>query len=182
MLLSIGEQPVNTLDDSGVEEAQIAREILRAASFDVQCQDWHFNQNRGVVLSPDVNNEIQLPANCLKVDTTRRDRHINVVQRGLRLYNQDANTYRFDGSVTVDMAIQLPIDELPPAAYSYIVHVAGRRFQQSVMASTVIEAFTEAAEYAALATLKQTDLQNADHNVLYDSGGARRTVMRDRRL
>lgn len=183
MLLTIGEQPVNSLETQGIIEAELAKMILEEVSTDIQCQDWHFNKNRRVTLTPDrKTGEVTLPENCLRVDSVGRSACLNVVQRNNRLYDQLNNTYFFKEPVVVDMVVELPLEELPPFAYTYITTRATRIFQQSAVGSQVVEAFTRDNEEEALAALKQADNQNADHNILYGNRTGRRAVRRDRYL
>lgn len=180
MLLTISEQPVNTLEEMGIAEVSIARTTLGDVSRDIQSLGWHFNTNRRVTLLPTRHRkEIVLPANCLRADAVGGSAGTDVVQRGLRLYNKDKNTYQFDGPVVVDMVVFLPFDELIQPARSFILIKAARIFQQKLAGSQVIEQFTEKEEYAARAILEQAELENADYNILWHNSASRYPLARD---
>ncbi len=85
MLESIGEQPVNTLETSGISEVSIARDTLHAVSRQVQAAGLHFNSEEGYTLPMDTDGQIIHPANTLKVDAT--DPGSDYVQRGNRLFS-----------------------------------------------------------------------------------------------
>lgn len=178
MLLTIGEQPVNSLEGSGVLEAEVAKDSLQDASRDVQSRGWHFNTEEQVTLPPDRDGYVYLPENCLRVDTVAYDKGVNVVQRGQRLYDKRNHTYKFTKPLILDMVVMLDFDELPQDARRYISIVAARRFQQRVAASPVLDSFTQQDELEARVTLYSSDAENADYNILTDTCPNRRTLAR----
>jgi hypothetical protein len=169
MLLTIGEQPVNMLEGSGVLEAEVAKDCLQGASLDIQSRGWHFNTESRLTLSPDEDGHIFLPENCLRVDTVGCSRKTDVVQRGKRLYDRRNHSYKFEEPLTLDMVVMLDFDELPQDARCYIAIVAARRFQQRVAASPVLDSFTQQDELEARVTLCSSDAENADYNILTDT-------------
>ena len=179
MLRTIGEQPVTVLEGSGIIEAENAKDNLQEASRDVQSQGWHFNTEVALTLQPDMEGNILLPENCLRVDTVRKDRRLDVIQRGTKLYDRQNHTYKFQTPLTLDMVVMLDFDELPQDARRYISVVATRRFQQGVVASTVLDSFSRQDEIEAHTTLCVSDAENADYNILTDNFLNRRTVLRD---
>ena len=178
MLLSIGEQRVNSLDTPGIMEAAVAKACLQDASRDVQAHGWHFNTDTGVTLSPDADGTLHLPANCLRVDTIGSDRRHDVVQRGLRLYDRRRRSFRFDRPLRLDMVVMLDFDELPEYARRYIAIIAQRRFVERVSASTVLEGFTQRDEIMAKVTLESAEAENADYNISPDNYPNRRAAAR----
>lgn len=178
MLRTIGEQPVNNLELSGVMEVSAAREQLRAASHYVQAKGWHFNTNKRMRLAPDRDGFINLPANCLRVDTVGRSGRIDVVKRGSRLYDRVANSFVFKNAVVVDMVINLDFDELTEDAKKYVIARATRRFQEGVVASQVLEEFTRQDEFEAKVDLESAESENADYNILTDNYPNIRTMAR----
>lgn len=182
MLLAIHEQPVNTLEDEGVFELSLARQTLSEVSRAVQSAGWHFNRVRGCAILPTQAGDIVLPANCIRVDAVRYRCGQDVVQRGNRLFDINANTFTFAAPVIVDMVLFLPFDELIQPAREYIMIRGTRRFQARTLGSTVIDYFSEKEEAAAKTVLDQAECETADYNVLYDSALMRYTARRDRRL
>ena len=89
ILIGTGEAPVNTLG-SGLQEAEIAEVILDNISREVQSRGWTFNTDIRKTLTKDESGYINLPSNCINIDTTTllRDYDTDVVERGRRLYDK----------------------------------------------------------------------------------------------
>ena len=113
-LSSMGEPPVTTLD-SAAPDAQVISDIIDETSRSVQSNGWHWNIEK-YTLSPNINNEIVLPNNTLRVDSIETSSDIDVVQRGLRLYNREDNTYTFTDPLKIEVFVGLVFDDLPFAA------------------------------------------------------------------
>lgn len=176
ILASIGESPVNTVEDNGVVDAVIARQHLHNTSRRIQSRGWHWNTETGLTLTRTFpEGEIHLPNNTLRVHTTGADNDIDAVQRGKRLYNRRTHSYAFDRSLTVSLVLFLPFDELPEAARQYITSVAGRLFQEGQVGSHILERFVLRTELQALADLENAEAITANYNILpahYGPGGA----------
>lgn len=169
MLFGIGESPLNTLDDPGVVDAVIARQILQSVSRSIQSRGWHWNTIDSMTLPLTAfDNEIILPPNVLKADSVEPDERINVIQRGNRLYDKKNNTYRFDRPIAVTMVEFLPFEELPQPARTFITYQAIRRFQQGRVGSDTLNSFQEGDEKAAWAALMQAETETLDANI-FDS-------------
>lgn len=166
MLSVIGESPVNTVTDSGVVDAVVARQILSQASRECQLIGWHWNIETNYELAATTDGELMLPTNCLRVDTTGYDEGLDLVQRGNRLYDRTNHTYNVGRSVKVEMIVLLPFEELPEAARSYITIRAARQFQERMVGSEVLQAFNSRDELRAMAILHDAQAEVADYNVL----------------
>lgn len=180
MLSIIGESPVNSLTTSGVADASLAYQILSFASREVQLVGWHWNTEVDYPINCDSNGYLTLPANTLKVDTSGVSGSLDLIQRGNRLYDRVNHTFTFTDSVNVDIVLLLTFDELPEAARSYIAIRAARQFQQRVIGSEVLEAFSSRDEYTAIAALKQAECETGDYNVLTDNWSVARVLTRSR--
>lgn len=81
-LENIGQAPVSTISgDLGVD-AQTALNQIRKINRELQSKGWYWNTEKDFELSPNVDNDILLPANTLSVDTTGEDADLDLVQRG----------------------------------------------------------------------------------------------------
>lgn len=180
MLLTVGSQKVNSLDSSGLIEADVAKSTLNDVSRDVQVSGWHFNSRFDMRMLPDTNGYIYIPKNCLSIQVRSPGHPAYVTQQGNRLYNNRDNTFVFGRPVFVDMVLFLKFDDLIPAAQRYIMARASRRFQERVMGSQITEEFARAEEFDARAELQAADARNAGYNILYDNQPTRYTVFRDR--
>ena len=179
MLLTIGEQSVNSLDSSGVLEVEIAKTTLAEVSRTVQGEDWSFNVEHNITLTPEIDGYITLPNNCTKVWQEPRTRPA-VIQRGRKLYNLTDHTALFTKPVRVSMRYFLGFEDLIPAATHYITLRASRRFQERVTGSQVTEEFLIREELAARAVLVADDATISGLNMLKDNRPIFETVRRDR--
>lgn len=178
MLGTTGESPISTLEVSGFVDAERAKSILNSTSREVQEEGWHFNTDEGFTLTPTVDNFINLPGNVLQVDTTKEYNHIDVVQRGTRLYNKGDQNYLFTTPIKVDIVWFLPFNELPEAARIYIKVRAARIFQDQTLDAESTHVYTEKDETTARAKLDSAELRNADLNLITGSHSAYRVVNR----
>lgn len=180
MLGTIGESPINSLDAAtGVVDAVTARSILAEVSVHVQEEGWHFNTDYEFVLTPDTNGFIYVPGNAIEVDTSEYDRTgLDVAIRGNRLYDRKNKTFQFQQSIKADLTILLEFNELPQAARHYITIRAARVFQQRVVGSQTLGAFTEADEARAQRQMKRYEAKTADYNILTGNYSVMRTIDR----
>lgn len=159
LLESIGEAPVNTID-SGLSEAHIAKQTLRQSSRKCQSKGWWFN-TEVLTLNPDQNGEIQLPANCLKVETDFE----HIIYRGSKLYDRGHNTYKINTQVRASVVLGLSFEELPEVARYYIAVRAGRIFQDRTVGATSLHGFQQSDEENAWHDLQETELENGHYNI-----------------
>ena len=166
MLSTIGESPVNAVEDTGNVDVVIARQILQTVSREVQARGWHFNTEKNYTITPDSEGYLVLPKTVLKVDTVYPDSSKDVVVRGSRLYDREKHTYVFTDAVKVDMTILLTFDELPEVARNYVTIRSSRIFQERVVGSDTLHAFNSQDEARAMVSLMEYEADTADLNIL----------------
>ena len=178
MLSIIGEAPVNTVEDNGVVDAVMARQILNETMREVQARGWHWNTDKGVILTPTfpTPGDIYVPANTLQVDAI--EPRPDIVQRGNRLWDRRENTFKFRTPVTVDIVRLLPFDDIPQVARHYITVRSGRIFQDRVVGYQTLSGFSKEDEVRALVALRNAEAENADYNVLHDNWSVGRVLNR----
>lgn len=169
MLSTIGEAPVNDLSDSGLGDVSAASTRLHSVSRKVQTEGWHFNTEIDYPLSPTIDGYLLVPANTLRVDTTKEYGDKDVTLRGSRLYDRKEHTYVFTDTLKVELVVFLAFTDLPEAARNYIAIKAAREFQTSVLGSEQLESFTQDDEMEARALMLDAELETADHNMLNGS-------------
>lgn len=175
----IGESPISSLSDSSVVDAVKAKAVLSEISRTVQVEGWNFNTEDNYELVPTVfEKEIQLPANCVQVDTTGPDAAMDVAQRGQRLYDRTNHTYKFDKSVRVEMIVLLPFEELPESARYYITIRASRVFQGRAVGSETLYKFTADDEAMARANLKKAEGRTRNANMFTGSWSVSKILQR----
>ena len=167
MLAAIGEAPINTLTGTLPVDAVTAQKTLAEINKDVQNEGWSFNQEFNVKLTRDGSNQIALGTDMLKVDANVFDHPtIDVIQRGLKMYDRKNNTYVFDTDLTCNITYFRNFDEIPESARRYINIRAARVFVDRLVGDDGLRTYTAQDEARARANLMDNDMDNADHNVL----------------
>lgn len=158
MLQSIGESPVTSLD-SGLLEAAVAIDLLDQESERVQAIGYPFNTERNFRLSRDIDGYIYLPEGTLKVTGTLIDNE-EVKVRADRLYNCRSSSFTFTSSITVDLVLKLPFDDLPTVAQDYITLRAARIFQDRTIGANDLHGYQkDDEERARLLFIQEVDTE-----------------------
>jgi hypothetical protein len=181
MLVTIGEQPVSSLDNlAGLQDASIAKQILSNISRAVQSKGWVFNLDLQVTYTPDANGEINLGANVLRIDTTTKVRSTtkDIVERGGKLYDREKNTSIFTDTVKVDRVIVLNFDDLPEVARRYIAIRSARVFHDRVVGSGELHDFFREDEQVAWQELLEYEGEVGDYTI-FDDYDVYRIIERD---
>lgn len=167
IIATIGEPPVNSVEDNGVIDAVMALQALSAVNRAVQLKGWHWNtEDNYPIAATYPEGELRLPRNTLKVDTSAVDGDLDLVHRGARLYDRKNHTFQIGRSVKVDIVFLLPFEELPEAARTYITVKAARRFNEGQIGSELLSNFTLRDEQMALFALEEAEGETADYNIL----------------
>ena len=170
MLSAIGESPVSSLNNPSLVDVSLAESIIDETSVDIQTQGLHCNTEVNFPLTPNVNGEIIVPTNCVRIDTTETSADINVTQRGTRLYDKKERSYTsFTGTLKVEMVLLLDFTDLPQHVRRYITVKAARRFQARFMGSQQLGGFTEMDERESLIQFERAEKLNEDNNILSDN-------------
>lgn len=175
-LSSIGEPPVNSLDNAGID-AQMASDLIREVSRTCQQKGWHWNREVHT-LSPDSGGTINLPNNTARVDSVQADKSLDVVQRGLRLFDRANATYTFTSPVILELVVYLTFDELPDAAKEYVTARAAMLFQQRMLASDTLNADLTKKAQEAWNDIVRAEVKTADPNLLRDNWSTQAIVQR----
>lgn len=181
MLGVIGEAPVNSITATGTAipvSVVTALNILNEVSRELQSEGWHFNTEHDYPLARDTANKINLPPNTLKIDTAvDRYTDIDVVQRGLTLYDRKNHTYVFNADLEVSLTLELDFELLPQQFRTYIITRASRKFANRYLGSQEIEGFTLRDEVIAKAAAVDSDSENADRTI-FDNYSVKRVLDR----
>ncbi len=164
MLSAIGEAPVTALN-LGLVEADIAETILESVSKEVQSQGYSFNRQLSVAYNPDTNGNIVLPADILRADSTQKTGNLDLVQRGLKMFDRVNNTYTISGTVYLDTVTQLDFLDLPEVVKRYVTIRAGRIFLDRVVGSATLHGFSEKDEARALSEIRDMEGEGQDFNI-----------------
>ncbi len=165
MLGTIGETPVNSISDTNAlpVSASTAISALDELSRAIQSEGWCFNTEIDVTLTPSQDGTITLSADIIELDAI--DTSIDIVQRGLSLFDRSNNTTVFDADIKVNQTRLLDWDSLPEPARRYITLSAARVFQARMISSRALESLITADEYKARALLQEFDAGSADRTM-----------------
>ena len=174
MMTAIGESPVNTITSSTTTDVAIAIQILDNVSREVQSVGWHFNSDQDYQLTPNTSNQVELPSNCLRIDTSGASANNDYVERARKLWDRKKHTYTLtDEIVYVDIVWFLDFTEIPEAAKRYITIRAARLFQDRMLASDLLHKFHQVDELQALSVLKEAEGDTRDHSIFNNYDVAR---------
>ncbi len=124
-LTAAGATVVTTVDNNQPDVLSI-RSLLTATSRQIQRRGWWFNREIGIVLAPDAQGHVVVPANTLHVDSVDHREHF--VLRGSKLYDRENHTQVIGESVEIDTIILLPFTDLPFSAQDAIQFKTAMRF------------------------------------------------------
>ena len=168
MLAAIGEAPVNSLTGQVPVDVRIAQSTLIEVNKRIQSEGWSFNTEIDVTLVRNqTTKQIELSTDILRIDANiHQHPTIDPIQRGLKLYDRLNNRYEFEEDLICTVVYFRPFTELTEPARSYINIKAARVFVDRLVSDDALRTYTEQDETRARAILMETDLCNADHNVL----------------
>jgi len=167
MLAAIGEAPVNSLTGTLPVDVKLAQSTLTEVNKEVQSEGWSFNTEIDVTLTRDGSNNIALSTDVLRIDPNiHQHTNIDAIQRGLKLYDRLNNKYDFDEDLICTVVYFRTFDEIPEPARRYITIKAARIFVDRLVSDEGLRTYTQQDEIRARAILMETDLSNADHNLL----------------
>ena len=168
MLTSIGEQPIQNLNDlAGLSDASIAKQILDNVSRAIQSRGWIFNTDLDVSMQINQYGEITLSPDILRVDTTSlvRQGDTDIVERGRKLYDRQKQSFTFTSNVKVNQIKLLTFEALPEPARRYISIRASRIFHDRVVGSGELHRFYQEDEMNAWQALLEYEGDVADYNI-----------------
>ena len=168
MLAAIGEAPVNSLTGTVPVDVRLAQSTLTEINKEIQSEGWSFNTEIDVTLNRnDTTKQIVLSTDILRIDPNiHQHPTIDAIQRGLKLYDRLNNRYEFDEDLICTVVYFRTFDEIPEPARRYINIKAARIFVDRLVSDDGLRTYTQQDETRARAILMETDLSNADHNLL----------------
>lgn len=127
IIYTIGESPVNSLENSSSVDVINARTLLAQESRKLQDKGWTFNSQEGIYIPSDVfSQQIVFRPNWLRVlEPASGTPYVN--RSGL-LYDRPGQTDIFPGGVTIDLIEEVPFEELPYCFQTLCTMKAARRF------------------------------------------------------
>jgi len=118
-------------------DVAIALNTLREVSREVQAEGWSFNKEYDYPITPDSNNEIQIPNNVLQIDlnkTYTQNMNRDSINRGGKLYDRTAHSYKWeDETVYVDIVWEFDWNSIPEPIQAFIVSRAASIVSSRIM-------------------------------------------------
>lgn len=157
MLASIGEAPVNSLDNSENVDVINAIRVLDKVNRQVQAKGWSFNHIEDTYLNPDITlNKIYWQNDILYLVGTDGTKYIH---KGDFVYDFDNQTDIFTDRIEVEMIRLVDFEYMPIAVRDYIVARAARLFQTQTLNDENIGQTLLEQEQAAWAALQEYEME-----------------------
>lgn len=169
ILLALGDSPVNTIVDTGLLYVDTAVELLHKHNRGLQAEGCSFNTEVEYPLVPDVNGEINLPSNTLRIWADTFSTGESVIQRGSKLYNKKTHSSVFANPATITLALFLPFTDITEPARAYITILAAKEAQAKLLGSQTLDALTAREEQQARFRFMDDELENKKLNVFTGS-------------
>ena len=166
-LLAIGEVPLpeGVLVDSlelGTD-GDTARRIVEETMVEVQSIGWYFNLDYNFKLYKDVQDNIVLPPNLLRIDNMKSNRYM---EKNGRIYDNEKHTYIIEPKyLEFDIVWLVDYPTLPAEAYEYIGARASRKFQEYVVGAPDLTSTTSLAEQETYVRMQRRQLQSRAYNI-----------------
>jgi hypothetical protein len=170
LLQSIGETPVNTLEETESVDVLSAVAAIDEVTLKLLTEGWHWNREYGLTLNPEEDGSIPLPSTCLFLGQAYWNGHrffpAPITERGRKLYDTENHTYTFTKAVEVDMLVHLEWEEMPEYARTYITIRAAQLFQGRLQSSSMVFRIQQDEVESARATIEQREAEaNPDNQI-----------------
>lgn len=164
ILSSVGDSPVNTIEEPKNVNVINAIRILRITNRKQQARAWPFNTYHNYTLNPDVtNNRIRFIDTFLIV--TGND-GTTYNKRGEYLYNPRTQTDIFTEPIVATVVMLLPFIDLPDQMRHYITAKAAADFQIRYLGDPSLGEALSQDEAEAWAALQEYELEQGQYNAL----------------
>ena len=168
ILGAIGQSPVTSIVKENPEVGFIYN-LLRDSNIDLQNEGWHFNTERHVEYTPDVNGKIAVGNDVLRMDTTDGwvDRTHDVVKRNGFLYDKYNHTDDFSDHTTIklDIVKLIAFEDIPSVFQRYIIYKASRMAATQLVANAQLVQLLTLQEQQARATCQEYECNQGNHNM-----------------
>jgi len=169
LLKTIGESPVNDLDNPQLSDAMSAKTTLRQVSKREQSRGYHFNTDEKYQLLPNVDGEFTVPTDALRIDPTHTSISIDAVQRGTKMWDRKNHTFVFtQSSMYCDIVRHYSWDELPEPVRQYFIYQSAVEFYHETFQTDPDEAIIKGLGDSQ-ASFEDFISATSDYNALYSN-------------
>lgn len=164
MLSVIGESPVNTLENLQNIDAINALRILRAINRQEQARGWSFNIISEHTLNPDTyTKRIKWADNYLYLKGNNGEK---LIKNGEYIKDLSTGDTTFNSSITAEVILLVPFEEMPEPMRSYIVAKAAFNFQTRFLGASDLTSITQTSVQEAWMRLQEYEMDNNTYNML----------------
>ena len=153
ILMSCGQAPVTTLDESNPDVA-IAYDTLKEVNREVQAEGWSFNTESHYKFTPDSNNEIVIPDNVLQLDLSINAANAtkDAIRRNGKLYDKEEHTYEWtNGAVDCEVVWLFDWIDLPQPIKDFITSRAAAITSSRIVGDSTLYQILQQKELQARA-------------------------------
>ncbi len=167
ILGSIGQSPVTSINFTN-PEVEFIYNLLKESNVEVQNEGWVFNREDHYPFTPDVNKNIFVPNNVLRMDVCEEEvyRSSDVVKRDGKLYNKIKHTYEFDEKLDMNVVWLFAFSDLPQPFKRLIVAKASVRAAVQLVSNPTLVQLLQQQEAFARAIVTEYECNQGDHNFL----------------
>ncbi len=162
---TLGEAPIDTLEDLTNVDAINALRILQEVSRQEQSRGWSFNLIEDFTLNPDVNDNNRIPWNDHYL-FLKGEEGVKLVRYGKHLKDLVRNSDYFPQAIKATVILLIPFEELPEQMRSYIVAKAGFMFQSAYFGDEGMMKITEMQVQDAWQHLMDYEMDDNDYSML----------------
>ena len=168
ILASIGESPVNTIENPTNVDVINCLRILRNVNRRVQSKGWTFNKIDSYTLNPDAStHKIRWLSNLLYVVGTDGTKY---TKKGDYLFDWENQTIEFNNSIDCTIIFLVDFEDMPDPMRSYITAKAATTFQTRYLSDSSLGEELLRDEQEAWAALMEYELDSNDFNMLDVTG------------
>ena len=142
--------------------------LLRDANVDTQAEGWHFNTEKHVPFTPDVNKQIIIGDDIIRIDVTDpwAKKTTNIVRRNGKLYNKMTHKDNdWEGEILLDVVRLYAFEDLPIPFRRFITYRASRMAATQLVANPQLVQLLGAQEQQARASLMEYECNQGNHSM-----------------
>ena len=162
---TLGEAPIDTLEDLTNVDAINALRILQEVSRNEQARGWSFNLIEDFVLNPDENDNNRIPWNDRYL-YVEGEEGTKLVRYGQHMKDLVRNSDYFPQAIRATVVLLIPFEELPEQMRSYIVAKAGFMFQSAYYGDEGMMKITEMQVQDSWQHLMDYEMDNNKYSML----------------
>lgn len=160
VLLSIGETPVNRIDDPTVITTQ-THKVINETKRQILLKGWHFNKEDGYTLSPDKKGLIHITSDML--DIHLQDPSLSIKKK--RLFNRTSQSFLFTENVKASITFDRSFEDIPALFQEYITARSIRIMHERVDGDAQQNIFFKQEESELAQQCQEMEYQRGNFNM-----------------